>query len=117
MVWIIVLAVLLVLTGVLYSVRRSKVMAEKKRLEEGIPLLLDSFAQLKAKIQGSELQPNVKTSRIKNADQNIETIERWKTQGLPNITFFRNHTAPIEKEFNDMNENVSRELAHYPAST
>jgi hypothetical protein len=116
MVWIIIVAVLLVLTAVLYGTRRSRVVASKKRLEDGIQGLLDSFTDLKAKIQGSDLQPNVKTSRIKNADQNIETIERWKNQALPNITFWKNHTEPIAKEFDDLNESVTRELSQYSAT-
>ena len=117
MVWIIIVAVLLVLAAVLYGTRRSRVLASKKRLEDGIQGLLDSFNDLKGKIQGSDLQPNVKTSRVKNAEQNIETIERWKNHALPNITFWKNHTAPIEKEFDDLSDNVARELAQYSAAS
>lgn len=117
MVWIIVVSVLLVLAAVVYGIRRSRVLASKKRLEDGIEGLIDSFNDLKAKIQESDLEPNVKTSRIKNAEQNIETIERWKNHALPNITFWKNHTEPIEKEFDALNDNVTRELAQYSASS
>jgi hypothetical protein len=113
MIWIIVVSVLLVLAAVLYGRKRTSVLASRKRLEGEMQGVLDSFADLKTKIQASELQPSVKNTLVGNVDQNIETLERWKNRALPNVTFWKNHTEPIEKEFADLKESVARELSQY----
>ena len=40
-------------------------------------------------------------------------MERWRSTALPNITFWKNHTEPIEKEFRSLKESVAQELSKY----
>lgn len=113
MVWLIILAVIVVLVVVLWTNKRLKVLKEKERLEQTLQSVVASYRDLKAKIQASDIRENEKTGLIANIDQSIVTLERWESTALPNVTFFKNHTEPIEKEFAGLQESVARELAKY----
>ena len=113
MVWIIVIAVIVVTVGVIWGIRRTKVLKSKQKLEQEMQGVIASFQDLKGRVQESQLRDHEKETVVKNIDQNIETLERWKNTALPNITLFKNHTEPIEKEFRGLQENVERELSRY----
>jgi type II secretory pathway pseudopilin PulG len=113
MVWIIIVGVLLVLVAVLFTRQRLKVLSSKAELERTIQSVLDSFGSLRDKIVASDLRQNEKDILLGNVQRNIDQLERWKNSALPNITFWKNHTAPIEKEFTSLQESVARELSQY----
>jgi len=113
MVWIIIAAVIIVGSGILWTTRRMKVLKSKEELQQSIESVIASFSQLRDKVHSSNLPNHEKTSLVKNIEQNIEQLERWKNTALPNITFMKNHTEPIEKEFNGLKESVARELSKY----
>lgn len=113
MVWIIILAVIVVGTGILWTTRRMKVLKSKEKLQQSIESVETSFSELRDKVRSSGLPEHEKSSLIKNIEQNLEQLERWKTTALPNITFLKNHTEPIEKEFNGLKESVAKELSKY----
>ena len=113
MVWIIVGAVILAGAIGLYTSRRLKVLKAKAELESKMQSALDSYASLRQKITASELRQNEKDVLVDNVQRNIDQLERWKNTALPNVTFFKNHTAPIQKEFADLQEDVARALSAY----
>jgi len=113
MIWIIVVAALLVLAVAFWSSRRLKVLKAKKELEEQIQSVLDSFGSLREKITASELRQNEKDNLLDNVQRNIDQLERWKNTAIPNITFWKNHTEPIRKEFVSLQESVAHELSQY----
>jgi hypothetical protein len=113
MVWIIVASVIVVAIVVYVSVKRAAVLKAKAKLQDEIAGVITSFSDLKVKIAESELREHDKTPLIKNIDRNIEQLERWRSTALPNITFWKNHTAPIEKEFRNLKESVAQELSKY----
>lgn len=113
MVWIIVGAVILAGAAGLYGSRRVKVLKSKAELESKMQSALDSYDSLRQKITTSELRQNEKDVLVGNVQRNIDQLERWKNTALPNVTFFKNHTAPIQKEFADLQESVARELSQY----
>jgi len=113
MVWIIIAAVIVVGSGALWTTKRMKVLKSKEELQQSIESVITSFSQLRDKVRSSDLRDHEKASLVKNIEQNIEQLERWKNTALPNITFMKNHTEPIEKEFNGLKEGVARELSKY----
>ena len=113
MAWIIVLAVVVVLVVVLWGTKRAAVLKSKTKLEQDIEHALTSFGELTGKIRDSDLKDHEKKILTKNIEGSIETLERWKSSTLPNITLWKNHTAPLEKELADLRENVARDLASY----
>jgi type II secretory pathway pseudopilin PulG len=113
MIWIIIVAAIVVLAAVLWSLKRKKVLESKVELERTIESVLDSFGSLRGKITESDLRQNEKDILLANVQRNIDQLERWKNTALPNITFWKNHTEPIEKEFKSLQESVAHELAGY----
>lgn len=113
MTWLIVLAVIVVLGGVLWGTKRAGVLKSKAQLEQNIEHAIVSFGELTGKIRDSDLRDHEKKVLLKNIESSIETLERWKNTTLPNITLWKNHTAPLEKELAGLRENVARDLASY----
>ena len=113
MLWIIIVAVILVGAATIFTIRRRKVLASKAELEGSIQSVLDSFRSLHGKIAASDIRQNEKDVLLDNVQRSIDQLERWKNTALPNVTFFKNHTAPIEKEFESLKESVARELSEY----
>jgi hypothetical protein len=113
MIWIIVAAAVLVAVAVIITIQRRKVLESKQELEESIEGVINSFEDLTEKIKASELGEQEKKTLIGNIDRNIAQLERWRDSSLPNVTFWKNHTAPIEKEFNNLRESVATELSRY----
>lgn len=113
MVWIIIVAVILVGAATVFTIRRRKVLASKAELEASMQSVLDSFVSLREKISASDIRRNEKETLLDNVQRSIDQLERWKNTALPNVTFFKNHTEPIEKEFESLKENVARELSEY----
>lgn len=113
MVWIIIVSVAVVAIVAFVSVKRAAVLKAKAKLQDEIAGVIASFSDLKVKIGESELRDSEKTPLIKNIDRNIEQLERWRSTALPNITFWKNHTEPIEKEFRSLKESVAQELSKY----
>jgi hypothetical protein len=112
-VFLIVLGVVVILIAGVWSAKRMKVLASKRELERELQSVINSFEELKAKIGEADLRDHEKATLVGNIDQNIEMLQRWKQTALPNVTFFKNHTAPIEKEFNSLRESVANELSRY----
>ncbi len=113
MVWIIVVAVLVVLVVALWSRKRLEVLKRKAQLEQTIESVITSFIDLKARVNELDLRDHEKRILVGNIERNLETLERWKTTAIPNITFFKNHTIPIEREFNELRESVAKDLSKY----
>ena len=113
MLWIIIVAVVVIVVVVFWSIKRTKVLKSRQQLEQEMQGLIASFNDLKGKVQESSLRDHEKEAVLKNVDQNIETLERWQSTALPNVTFFKNHTDPIEKEFRGLQESVARDLSKY----
>ena len=113
MTWIIVVAAILVVAGGFWGSRRVKVLKSKAELEDKMQSLLDSFRSLKQKITESDLRQNEKDTLLANVERSIDQLERWKNTALPNVTFLKNHTEPIRKEFEDLQESVARQLSEY----
>lgn len=113
MIWIIIAGAVVVLVAVLFTTNRLKVLAAKAELERTIQGVLDSFGSLRAKITESDMRENEKKLLLANLQRNVDQLEQWKNSSIPNITFWKNHTAPIEKEFASLKETVDRELSKY----
>jgi molybdopterin converting factor small subunit len=113
MIWIIVIAAILAAIATLFTVQRMKVLKSKEELEQTIESVISSFEDLMRKAKESDLDEQEKSIVVANIERNVQQLNRWKNQSLPNVTFWKNHTAPIEKEFNDLKENVASELARY----
>ncbi len=113
MIWIIIVAAIVVLAGGFWSARRVKVLKSKAELEDKMQSLLDSFHSLKQKISESDIRQNEKDTLLGNVERSIDQLERWKNTALPNVTFWKNHTEPIKKEFADLQESVARQLSGY----
>lgn len=113
MTWIIIGAVIVVSAATVFTVRRRKVLASKAELENSMQSVLDSFGSLRKKIEESDIRQNEKDVLLANVQRSIDQLERWKNSALPNVTFFKNHTAPIEKEFLGLQESVARDLSEY----
>lgn len=113
MIWIIVVAAILVAIAVVFGVRRMKVLKSKEELEQSIQSVISSFEDLTRKIKESDLGDQEKSTLVSNIERNIAQLERWRDSSLPNVTFWKNHTAPIEKEFRNLQESVEAELARY----
>lgn len=113
MVWIVIAAVIVVGVAVFWGSKRAGDLKAKAQLQEEIAGVIASFSDLKGKIAASDLRDHDKAPLIKNIDREIETLERWKDTALPNITFWKNHTEPIEKEFRSLKESVAHELSKY----
>lgn len=113
MLWIIIVAVILAGAATVFTIRRRKVLAAKAELEGSIQEVLDSFRSLREKIAASDIRQNEKDTLLSNVDRNIDQLERWQKTAIPNVTFWKNHTEPIEKEFASLKENVARELSGY----
>ncbi len=112
MVWIIV-GIIIIALAVLWGSKRLKVLKERDALQSDMQSVMASFRELKEKIRASDLRENEKTILIINIDRNIEQLERWERSALPSVTFFKNHTAPIEKEFRNLQESVAAELSKH----
>ena len=113
MIWIIIGAAILVFAATIFTIRRRKVLASKVELENSIQSVLDSFGSLRNKIAESDLRQNEKDVLLSNVQRNIDQLDRWKNTAIPNITFWKNHPEPIEKEFRSLQESVDRELSAY----
>lgn len=116
MIWIIIAAVVLAAIAVIVTVQRRKVLESKQELEQSIESVINSFEDLTEKIKSSDLGEQEKKTLIGNIDRNIAQLERWRDSSLPNVTFWKNHTAPIEKEFKNLRESVATELSRYDVS-
>ena len=112
MVWIIVGAIV-VLAVVFWGTTRVKVLKKKVELQDTIRSVITSFRELGGKIEQSQLKDNEKKILLDNIARNVETLERWESTAIPNITFWKNHTDPIEKEFRSLKEGVAFELSKY----
>lgn len=113
MIWIIVVAAILVTVAVLYSTKRLKVLKAKEELERTMESVISSFRDLTVKIRESDLGDHEKSILVGNIERNIAQLERWRDSSLPNVTFWKNHTKPIEKEFKDLQDSVAADLARY----
>ena len=113
MIWIIVVSVLVVAVAIAFASKRTRVLRSKEKLQEDVLGALDSFESLKAKVNASDLRDHQKARLVGNIDMNITTLERWKATAIPNITFWKNHPEPIQKELVDLREGVARDLAAY----
>ncbi|MFW5689214.1 MAG: hypothetical protein ACOC1U_06565 [Spirochaetota bacterium] len=113
MIWIIIVAAILAVAATLWASRRMKVLASKKELESSMQSVKDSFGDLRKKIAASDLRQNEKDTLDGNVQRNIDQLDRWMNTAVPNITFWKNHPEPIQKEFADMQESVARELSQY----
>ncbi len=113
MVWIIIVVVIAIVAAFFWGRKRTKVLKERDELQATIQSVMASFRELKEKINESELRDNEKKILHANIDRNLEQLERWESSALPSITFFKNHTAPIEKEFRSLQESVAAELSKY----
>lgn len=112
MVWIII-GIVVIAAVVFWVTKRMKVLKERDELQATIQSVMASFRELKEKINQSGLRDNEKKILLSNVDRNIDQLERWESSSLPSITLFKNHTAPIEKEFRNLQESVAAELSKY----
>lgn len=113
MTWIIVLVVAVAAGIVLWGVKRSKVLKAKQELVQTIDAVITSFGELKQKVEAADINASHKKTLVANIDRSIDTLEGWQKTALPDVTLFKNHVAPIEKEFHELRESVARELAEY----
>ena len=113
MVWIIVLVVVVAVIATFWGRKRMEVLKKKADLERDIQGVIASFSDLRGRVGESSLRDHEKAILVSNIDRSLEQLERWKTTAIPNITLWKNHTAPIEREFADLQESVARELAKY----
>ena len=117
MTWIILLAVVVVAGVALWAVKRSKVLKAKQELVRSIDAVITSFGDLKRKVEESDINASHKKTLVANIERSIDTLEGWQKTALPDVTLFKNHVAPIEKEFYELRESVARELAEYDVIT
>ena len=113
MVWIIILVVVVAVVATLWGRKRMQVLKKKADLERDLESVVASFTDLREKVKQSDLREHETAIVVSNIDRSLETLERWKSNAIPNITLWKNHTAPIEREFIDLQESVARELSKY----